>query len=93
MRTVPAQLPCHNDVAASAVALCSTGAFAQGVDLPEDEEVISETIVVTANHYIVDAIAGGVVALVGLLLASQLQRHSSPATDPVDADPARTVRA
>jgi membrane-associated phospholipid phosphatase len=51
------------------------------------------SIVVTANHYIVDAIAGGVVALVGLLLASQLQRHSSPATDPVDADPARTVRA
>ena len=37
-------------VAASAVALCSTGAFAQGVDLPEDEEVISETIVVTANR-------------------------------------------
>lgn len=37
-------------VAASAVALCSTGAFAQSVDLPEDEEVSSETIVVTANR-------------------------------------------
>ena len=37
-------------VAASAVALCSTGAFAQSVDLPEDEEVNSETIVVTANR-------------------------------------------
>ena len=36
--------------AASAVALCSTGAFAQSVDLPEDEEVSSETIVVTANR-------------------------------------------
>ena len=37
-------------VAASAVALCSTGAFAQSVDLPEDEEVNSQTIVVTANR-------------------------------------------
>ena len=37
-------------VAASAVALCSTGAFAQSVHLPEDEEVNSETIVVTANR-------------------------------------------
>lgn len=40
----------HLSVAASAVALCSTGAFAQSVDLPEDEEVNSETIVVTANR-------------------------------------------
>ncbi|KZX92996.1 TonB-dependent receptor [Erythrobacter sp. HI0019] len=37
-------------VAASAVALCSTGAFAQSVDRPEDEELGSETIVVTANR-------------------------------------------
>ena len=42
--------PFHLSVAASAVALCSTGAFAQSVDLPEDEEVNSETIVVTANR-------------------------------------------
>lgn len=37
-------------VAASAVALCSTGAFAQSVDLPEDEDVNADTIVVTANR-------------------------------------------
>jgi membrane-associated phospholipid phosphatase len=46
------------------------------------------SIVLTANHYIVDAIAGGAVALVGLLMASQLQRRSSRA-----AEPTRTVRA
>lgn len=33
------------------------------------------SIVLTANHYIVDAIAGGAVALLGLLLATQLRRH------------------
>lgn len=32
-------------------------------------------IVVTANHYVIDAIAGGVVALLGLVLARRLHAH------------------
>ena len=54
------------------------------------------SIVVTANHYIVDAVAGGTVALLGLLLATMLQRRSRAtklAPEPVEAEPARTVRA
>jgi membrane-associated phospholipid phosphatase len=44
------------------------------------------SIVVTANHYIVDAIAGGAVAVLGLLLASQLQRRSQAAELAADGE-------
>lgn len=40
----------YSSIAALAVALCPTGAFAQSIDLSEDKTTDSETIVVTANR-------------------------------------------
>ncbi len=40
-------------------------------------------IVVTANHYIIDAAAGGAVAIIGLILAAKLSNMRKPKADPV----------
>jgi hypothetical protein len=49
----------------------SLAARALGVVIPV---VMFMAIVLTANHYIIDAVAGGVVALTGLAIASSLRR-------------------
>ncbi len=49
------------------------------------------SIIVTANHYIVDAVAGGAVALVGLLLATQLRGHSRAAEPAAERERLRPV--
>ena len=51
-------------------------ALAVGVFLPTSQVL---AITVTANHFFVDAMAGGIVALAGLALASALQRWGYPA--------------
>lgn len=45
--------------------------------------LMASAVVLTANHFVVDAIAGGAVALVGFLLALRLSRSASRVTEPL----------
>jgi hypothetical protein len=38
-------------------------------------------IVLTANHYIIDAVAGGAVALIGLAIAASIRREDDHAPE------------
>ncbi len=49
-------------------------------------------VVLTANHYIIDAVAGGIIALTGLALATRhSQRKDSPVAEPGRSAPALTT--
>jgi membrane-associated phospholipid phosphatase len=43
--------------------------------------LMAASVVLTANHYLVDVVAGAVVALLGLVIATRLERRRGAASD------------
>ncbi len=48
--------------------------------------LMSAAVVLTANHYVIDAVAGSAVALVGLGVAGRIQPTHTVATSPTASD-------